>query len=103
MYSLFFDGGKFGAPVTFSATSLGYARAVAVADLNRDGLGDLVYSGGYGLYAFIGDGKGGYSGRFSFPLTVDYDVAVGDLDADGWPDVVAFADRAVFAAINTSR
>jgi hypothetical protein len=101
--SFIFDAGKFGNAVDFAAQELNYARDVAVADFDGDGKGDLLYSGGYGFFAYVGDGKGGWGGRFAFPPGYADALGVGDVDGDGKKDIAAFADRAAWVGINTSR
>jgi hypothetical protein len=83
--------GRF-APATGSPFAL-TARpfAVAVADLNRDQNLDLVGATVNGVTVLLGDGNGFPRARqSSFPAGPGaYDVAIGDLNADAAPDVVA--------------
>jgi FG-GAP-like repeat len=77
-------------------------RAIAAADLNRDGWTDLILAGTAPgrvtvlLHHGLEDGDEGQ--RFQAPANYDvgggpFDIAVGDLNRDGWPDVaVANAD-----------
>jgi hypothetical protein len=87
------------------------SSAVAVADLNGDGVPEIVLANAYRLrtrelgmynivdtvsvnsYVYWGS-KQGYSAlaRTSLPTLEASDVAVGDLNRDGWPDLV-FANK----------
>lgn len=65
----------------------------AVADLNRDGLSDLIRSGDDGLTTFLADGAGGWKEPVAFQAGVPRGgIAVGDVTGDGIPDL-ASADR----------
>src|SRR5262249_8218667 len=69
--------------------------AVAVGDLNRDGLLDFVVasSGGNSIHAYLGDGLGHFGAIFDAPTgRFPAHVALGDLDGDGILDAVT-ADR----------
>ncbi len=67
-------------------------RDVAAADFNRDGHPDLAFS----IYSsnlvdvWLGDGKGGFRPhqRFHAQGHIPYHLKAGDLDGDGWPDLV---------------
>ncbi len=78
---------------------------IAVADLNGDGIPDLVYTtygnGHYNMVYYVsGDGTGNFTTSNS-NISVTYvggapgiggskqSIAVGDVNGDGWPDVVA--------------
>ncbi len=82
----------------------GARHHVEVVDLNTDGSMDLVFSLQFAqeLYIFLGDGAGGFAPGPGSPLSVGgtastlNDFAVGDLNNDHVPDLVASAfDMAV--------
>jgi hypothetical protein len=87
-------GGAFQPPTYFAA---GYGMfAVAVADMDRDGYLDIVTANGADSSISILFGNG--DGTFRAPVSrvmgstkaePPYDLAVGDLDGDGYPDIVA--------------
>ena len=84
--------GTFGTPVTL--TSQDYPQYVAAADLNQDGNLDIVAvttddSFLSTVYTFLGDGKGDFEATQTLPLnTLANGLAVGDLNGDGFPDMV---------------
>jgi hypothetical protein len=74
-----------------------YAYSVAIADLNGDGKPDLVVGSGCNFYncgnAAVGVSLGNGDGTFKAPVTYSLgglyaNVAIGDLNGDGRPDVV---------------
>lgn len=86
-------GGTFGAATTVDA---GPAVAVASADFNRDGNGDLVVarlapaaSGVPANTVYAGNGAGTFTAVAELGASPTIAVAVGDLDGDGDADVVA--------------
>lgn len=64
---------------------------VISADLNKDGLLDIVAAGdGSGLRLYRGDGTGNWTAWTAIATTGGYsDVCVGDFDSDGNPDIFA--------------
>jgi hypothetical protein len=65
--------------------------AVRVADLNGDGIPDLVVanSGGNNVLVYLGDGHGSFGPALSFPVgTNPVAVTISDLTGDGVPDLI---------------
>jgi hypothetical protein len=86
--------GQFLAPTVFTPPAT--MNSIAVQDLNHDGLPDVVVSGKGSFFSvYLGDPA--HPGQSLAPqnttapgnLTYLYTVAVGDVDADGIPDVIA--------------
>jgi hypothetical protein len=82
---------------TLSLPTLG-AAGVAIADVDGDGTADVLFANerdddGFAVDSYIYLGGHAFSAETRIELQTDgaRDVAVGDLDADGFPDVV-FAD-----------
>ena len=85
--------GTFDAPVALGAGS-GAPYAIAVADLSRDGKPDIVVGRQEARGSVFFNLGGGRKPRFRDTPWNDgkgsvYGVAIGDLDGDGWPDIVA--------------
>lgn len=86
-------GRAFAEPIALDAGKV-VPGAVAVADLNRDGLLDLVVGNDQlpGVILF-NQGKGAQLRFATVPWNDGagsvYAIAIGDLDGDGWPDIAA--------------
>ena len=74
--------------------------SLAVADLNRSGRDQIVFSGGGSLYVFNDDGT-----QFPSPWPLATDggaIAIGDIDGDGFPEIVTTKTDEVTAPDPTS-
>jgi len=90
---LFGDGeGSFGTPGTYVAVGKHPYQRIRVADLNGDGKADIVSPNleGGNVTVLLNDGKGGFRQPTSSPFPCGdspFNVAVGDVNADGKPDL----------------
>ncbi len=85
--------GSFAAPKTMRVS--GQQGNAVLADLNGDGLPDLALlnftSAGESVLSFLGNGDGTFTAKSSLPLSplvFVHDLALGDLNGDGTPDLV---------------
>jgi hypothetical protein len=90
------DGSGGFAPMNVYPTLLGtFPAAIVVADFNRDGKADLAIAAeaadlSSNVQLYLGNGAGGFSFASStarFPLTPIVNLAVGDFEGNGNPDV----------------
>ena len=90
------DGGGGFNRTVIDASLGGDATAIAVADLNGDGIADIVLIVGGKLVIFTADGSGAYTRTEVDGLPAGADrLAIGDVDGDGKPDIVVAGDHGV--------
>jgi hypothetical protein len=82
---------------------------VMAADLNGDGQTDLVFTGGHAIAQGIAIGDPGVNGNFAPGIAIDEPgvqvngVAVGDVNGDGYPDLIYLADGSLTVAFNSGK
>jgi protein involved in polysaccharide export with SLBB domain/outer membrane lipoprotein SlyB len=83
-------------PLESGPTTMGRFMDVALADLNKDGVLDLI-AAGWGTYGalrvWLGEGSGKWSSISPLHKGSYYGVSVGDLNRDGNPDILAATYR----------
>jgi len=84
--------GTFGANTNLNSIAQG-TRSVATADVNGDGIMDIVASGVYEgrIYVYVGNGNGTFQAGTSFNTGLTPDIGymqIGDFNGDGRSDVV---------------
>jgi len=81
---------------TLSTTADGNQSGIALADLDGDGIPEIVASAGTSVYAWKGDGTPVAGWPVTFPDgTTLGPIAVGDVDGSGYPEVVLMSSVAV--------
>jgi len=104
------QGGAQGGPAgRFEAAKSGIAgsrtRTVRLADLDGDGDLDALVAGERGAEVWWNDGRGRFArGQARIPLSERQDLAAGDFNGDGLPDVfVAGYDKDAWVYLNDGR
>lgn len=86
---------------------LGSSGSVAMSDLDGDGKPDLALTNPYSdsIAVFMNTGAKGaavYAAKQNFYIAAPNDVAIGDIDGDGRPDLVASGTAGLTVWLNTS-
>jgi uncharacterized protein (TIGR03437 family) len=80
--------GKLTAGNTYAVGTANFPTGIAVADVNGDGIPDLVAAGFNGIATLLGNGDGTFrTGPFTTLYTAESFLATGDFNKDGKPDV----------------
>jgi len=95
-------GLTFSTPLHYANSVVGYSSGVPLptqsqlADMNGDGLPDLVSVGPNGIYILYANSNGSYASAFAPEVTevIGY-ATMADFNGDGIPDVVATGDTAI--------
>lgn len=85
--------GTFQAPLLYEISSETWPEigSVAAADIDKDGVIDVLAAGFGKVYVFLGNGDGTLSWHSNYAVLVSAtDLKTADLDRNGRPDVVAF-------------
>ena len=94
-----------GQVTAFTAPTYSGYYALAVADLNQDGLQDLLAPAAGGVQVKLGTGGGqfGPETTVAMPLTLASEVMSGDVNQDGLADVLAadYMTQSVYVRLNT--
>jgi hypothetical protein len=97
------SNGAFAAPVQYDNPKAADNALVALADLNGDGLLDVAESSeGGNVGVFLGNGDGTFQTCRNFTVPWASAIAIGDLNGDRKPDIVAtsYPDGSVWVLLN---
>jgi len=102
------NGGTLDAPQLVSVT-FNYVTGISIADIDKDGLNDLVCETGPWLQVFHQKADHSFEAPILYHLPTQtigdplspQSMSVGDVNGDGWPDaVVGFLDEGIFVMFN---
>jgi len=93
--------GSFGAPITQPLSDL-HPSAIMTADLNNDGIADLVLLTDSTVYVWIGKGDGTFTATSSIPATYP-GIAIADFNGDGKLDIALAASGSAMLSILLGR
>ena len=86
---------------SYSANPTGvFETQISIADVNRDGIPDMIYVGTTDIEVALGKGDGTFASPVGYavpvaapPYSVVFALVVGDFSGDGWPDIaIAYAN-----------
>jgi hypothetical protein len=85
-------------------TKIAQARKIAFADMDSDGVGDLVMAGGGNVFLYTGGGvrgvgNGSFNGAYVFFAGDAFEAVSADFDSDGRQDIVTTANSSGNATI----
>ena len=86
--------GTFQAPTTFIEPYM--PGGLAVGPLTKGGHPGIVLSANSAFYLYSGNGAGGFSGPHVLSLPVQSPIALGDVNGDGFPDLVSASGYIAF-------
>lgn len=82
--------GQFLAPVSYAVATHSLAQSILVADVNGDGLPDIVIGGTDAVTVLLQDAStpGTYLAAANYPVVNSNQIAIADVNGDGLPDII---------------